>query len=246
MKKFFVLMIVGLFCFFMASNAMAVAVYTPSLSDVDTFFQVSSGSLTGPDVSLITGGGEVGSDGTFDVTIIDEDPDEALDKTWGDVQIGRDATTEGNSVAYYGGSWADLTGYTHYELSIKNISETNDWFSANIYINTGLTDPPLNQPNYYYENGWTWVAPGQTVLLSLDLTTAVSLLGSNGGVAGHTIVSSELAYISSLGFNIGTNYGDGDYFGDDLAGKVVPIPGAVWLFGSGLIGLVGIRRKLRS
>ena len=26
----------------------------------------------------------------------------------------------------------------------------------------------------------------------------------------------------------------------------VPIPGAVWLLGSGLIGLVGIRRKLKN
>jgi hypothetical protein len=27
---------------------------------------------------------------------------------------------------------------------------------------------------------------------------------------------------------------------------VVPIPGAVWLFGSGLIGILGLRRKFRS
>ena len=26
----------------------------------------------------------------------------------------------------------------------------------------------------------------------------------------------------------------------------VPIPGAIWLFGSGLIGIVGIRRKLKN
>jgi hypothetical protein len=28
-------------------------------------------------------------------------------------------------------------------------------------------------------------------------------------------------------------------------GNVVPLPGAVWLLGSGLLGLIGLRRKLK-
>ena len=36
-----------------------------------------------------------------------------------------------------------------------------------------------------------------------------------------------------------------DYF-DGLGASPVPIPGAVWLLGSGLIGMVGVRRKFRK
>ena len=33
---------------------------------------------------------------------------------------------------------------------------------------------------------------------------------------------------------------------DDLFIQAVPIPGTVWIFGAGLVGLVGVRRKLSS
>ena len=47
-------------------------------------------------------------------------------------------------------------------------------------------------------------------------------------------------------------FGFNDLGGDDnhddfiLAARQVPIPGALWLLGSGLIGLVGLRRKLKG
>jgi len=31
-----------------------------------------------------------------------------------------------------------------------------------------------------------------------------------------------------------------------LAGTVVPVPAAVWLFGSGLLGLIGIARRNKA
>ena len=33
---------------------------------------------------------------------------------------------------------------------------------------------------------------------------------------------------------------------DDVSVLAVPIPGAIWLLGSGLIGLIGIRRKFKK
>ena len=40
----------------------------------------------------------------------------------------------------------------------------------------------------------------------------------------------------------------GHWFADDFtfAGAPIPIPGAVWLLGSGLIGIVGIRKKFKT
>jgi hypothetical protein len=35
------------------------------------------------------------------------------------------------------------------------------------------------------------------------------------------------------------------YFEVDFTVSEVPIPGAVWLLGSGLIGIIGFRRKLK-
>ena len=47
------------------------------------------------------------------------------------------------------------------------------------------------------------------------------------------------SYLDGIGITLGS-----DTATMDLA--AVPIPGAVWLLGSGLVGLIGIRRKLRS
>ncbi len=44
-------------------------------------------------------------------------------------------------------------------------------------------------------------------------------------------------------YQTGTNYPKGGVNGMFAVFSPVPIPGAVWLLGSGLIGLVGIRRK---
>jgi hypothetical protein len=45
----------------------------------------------------------------------------------------------------------------------------------------------------------------------------------------------------------GENPNNSDLFGASLAldGTAVPVPAAVWLLGSGLIGLLGLRRKMR-
>lgn len=42
------------------------------------------------------------------------------------------------------------------------------------------------------------------------------------------------------------SYNSSTYFNATLEFSPVPIPGAVWLLGSGLIGVVGIRRKLNN
>lgn len=51
----------------------------------------------------------------------------------------------------------------------------------------------------------------------------------------------EVAY---LGIDAGTGLNDG--FGYELVATTVPVPAAVWLFGSGLIGLIGVARRKAS
>ena len=222
MKKLFFVTTIMVSIFLVCGLGFA-STYSPSQSDLDTFYQVASGTLTGPDSD-----GTVGNDGTFQVNF-------SLNEGWEDVQIGRDATIEGTGSAFYDGSWSDLSDYDTYALTFTNTADTT--FKANIYFNTGYTDTPWGHDSYYYENGWIEVAPNETVTLSIVLDENLTAYGTT-----HTLDREELRYISNLGFKIGSDT-NGDFEGEV---STVPIPGAVWLLGSGLVGLLGLRRKKKA
>ena len=66
---------------------------------------------------------------------------------------------------------------------------------------------------------------------------------------------SYLNHTTAIGVNFGLNYNVGatsDYYDFSPTKQFqvdvdpVPIPGAVWLLGSGLFGLLGLRRKFRG
>ena len=58
----------------------------------------------------------------------------------------------------------------------------------------------------------------------------------------YTGVATESLTTIEFGFR----YGRLRYGLDDVSVNAVPIPGAIWLLGSGLIGLIGMRRKFRK
>jgi len=81
--------------------------------------------------------------------------------------------------------------------------------------------------------------------------------GPFGDPALHSTLFPEGAYTIAIGGNLSTGNGPFTYKlsigipgsspGAVIAPEIVPIPAAAWLFGSALIGLVGIRRrKLKS
>lgn len=58
---------------------------------------------------------------------------------------------------------------------------------------------------------------------------------------------SDLSSLTALSFMVGgagDAFGNGTFFVDNVS--TVPIPGAMFLFGSGMIGLVGIRKKFKK
>ena len=93
-------------------------------------------------------------------------------------------------------------------------------------------------------------------------TTGTSITGAKGFTPGYTETGSLLidagagAWTGTLvgGNNIGSAWGsfDNQQYGEVFNVKivaestVVPVPAAVWLFGSGLLGLVGIGRRKKS
>ena len=100
----------------------------------------------------------------------------------------------------------------------------------------GIYDIVMDFPNAKQAR---WVA-GQTVvydITSTDLITAQSfnVFAEIGGGNGPFISAAQIR-------STGVNGNDSDWIG----ASAVPVPAAVWLFGSGLIGLAGLARRKQS
>jgi hypothetical protein len=94
--------------------------------------------------------------------------------------------------------------------------------------------PPLGSQDYRFNAGETvmWDISGIPGLTALDF----NFLGAPGPGASNPGPFLSVAKFQSTG----PDQGGSDWVG---AGPVVPVPAAVWLFASGLLGLIGIARK---
>lgn len=97
-----------------------------------------------------------------------------------------------------------------------------------------------------------WHDQGGTVILDISgkngdgtrWTESINVLDLTGTMASGSLT--YFAFLSDLAFDTVVFYAsDGDGYGiDNLSiGAPTPIPGAIWLLGSGLVGLVGLRRR---
>jgi hypothetical protein len=119
---------------------------------------------------------------------------------------------------------------------------TDPDFFETIQIFSGNNNP-LNQLTDVIYNAWSddinpfynVVSVGNLVTITFPDLTAY--LGGNPTYA-------KLTFTSDYGNNSGMN--TPEYLYTTLETTPVPIPGAVWLLGSGLLGLAGLRRKLRG
>jgi len=104
-----------------------------------------------------------------------------------------------------------------FKLTVTGAKDGSSVGSVDFYLADFRFDD--NSQDYILSN-WTW----------LDL--------SGLGEIDTLTFSESSSDVGSWGMNTPA------YFAfDDVTGSPVPIPGAVWLLGSGLLGLVGIRRK---
>lgn len=120
-----------------------------------------------------------------------------------------------------------LVGFDTYRLFIEN--DNNSKWSVNLYMNTGFTDAPFSEPDNFYQGTWTELGPGESTVLTLDLS----------GVA-------NLNHVTNIGFMVGANLSDVDgnpSNSDVFHVSVVPVPAAFLL---GILGLGAAGVKLRK
>jgi hypothetical protein len=139
----------------------------------------------------------------------------------------------------------DLSGYTGYSLILTNYNDDN-WL-VNLYMNTGWTPGEIN---YYYQNSWTQIGPGQSVALTLDFSGAETW----GGVyTGQNTAVQNLGHVTNIGINIGGNLnqaGDNPSNPDHyvIGAAPIPEPSTIILLGFGAFGLAvyGWHRRKKS
>ena len=127
---------------------------------------------------------------------------------------------DGNGTGTIAGDYDDVTNILNYSITWMDLTSTvtNMHFHVAPVGTSGGVDLGIPSP---------WLSPqvGSDIILTASQET--NLLSGNWYVNVHT----------------------SDFPGGEIRGQVivnpVPIPAAVWLFGSGLIGLIGLaRRKL--
>lgn len=81
---------------------------------------------------------------------------------------------------------------------------------------------------------------------SID-TTTLGAAGWAGGSLSLAIDAGMIGETLQIGFtSTATNFNASGVFYDNLNVSAVPVPAAVWLFGSGLLGLVGVARRRKA
>lgn len=140
----------------------------------------------------------------------------------------------------YSGSDSSLVANQDYYLHVKATNEFNvagflgDFSlsgSDHSFGNTNLTSITTDAVNWASGNAWGNYN---------DTTTSIAANGAGawgGAFTGGVDNSAEWIWGATTGNN------QDIYFSIEIDSSPVPVPSAVWLFGSGLVGFIGMRKK---
>ena len=188
-------------------------------------------SLSAQAAFVITGGSASswpvgGNDFTSDLNALNYDQM----TTGGQLSVNMDGTV----TFYYIGA---ESGYTNSFTGSSTMTENNDSFNW-----AGIDSFSINVSK-------DEILDFRFTSTSGNALTPVNNAGSGSNLAGLGIMSSTTTSDLVLAYNDnGTGFMDSDF--DDMMVRakftVVPVPAAAWLFGSGLLGLIGMARRRKQ
>ena len=161
---------------------------------------------------------------------------------WGDVY-------ELNSLA--GGTSthnADFTAYNRYEMFFTNQSAYT--INVHLFMNTGFTNNGAN-PEYdtFWAGPWVQIPASQTVMAYLDFSNAETYNAYDDPNSSWQYTNGtwnsihRLNEVTNIGFELADFDSDASGGQIGIVAMATPIPTSVLLLGSGMLGLIAMRRR---